>query len=95
MGFWHWVDKIVGYVPVVGTIRDGVEAVVLECEGKHKAALEKALETAVDLAGDIVTVASLGEACEVAVAGKAAAEAALKDAMVQGADGASSKLRLH
>ena len=91
MGFWHWVDKIVGYVPVVGTIKDGVEAVVLECEGKHKAALEKALETAVDLAGDIVTVASLGEACEVAVAGKAAAEAALKDAMEAGLKSAAKE----
>ena len=91
MGFWHWVDKIVGYVPVVGTIKDGVEAVVLECEGKHGAALEKALETAVDLAGDIVTVASLGEACEVAVAGKAAAEAALKDAMEAGLKSAAKE----
>ena len=43
MGFWDWVDKIAGYIPVVGTIKDGVEAVVLECEGKHEAAKEKAL----------------------------------------------------
>ena len=82
--FWHWVDKIVGYVPVVGTIKDGVEAVVLECEGKHKEAFEKAMETAVDLACDAVTVASFGEGFEVAVAGKAAAEAAMKDAMESG-----------
>lgn len=86
MGFWHILDKIVGYVPVIGTIKDSVEAVVLECQGKHEAAKEKAMEAAVDLVGDAVTVATFGTGYEVAAAGKLAAEVAIKEASKAGAE---------
>jgi hypothetical protein len=81
MTFWSRLDKIVGYIPVVGTIKDSVEAVVLECEGKHEAAKEKAIEAAVDLASDFLTVATFGEGYAVAAAGKGAAEIAIKNAL--------------
>lgn len=81
MGFWDFLDKIVGSIPVVGTIKDSVEAVVLECEGKHEAAKEKAMEAAMDLASDFITVATLGEGYVVATAGKEAAELAFKEAL--------------
>ena len=86
MGFWHILDKIVGYIPVVGTIKDSVEAVVLECQGKHEAAIEKAMEAAVDLVGDAVTVATFGTGYEVAAAGKLAAEVAIKEVEKAGAE---------
>ena len=91
MGLWHWIDKIVGYIPVVGTVKDGVESLVLECEGKHEAAKEKAMEAAIGLAGDIITVATLGEGYEIALAGKAAAEAAMKDAVESGVKSAAKQ----
>lgn len=85
MGFWTVLDKIVGYIPVVGTVKDTVEAIVLEAEGKHEAAKEKAMEAAVDLVGDVVTVATFGTGYEVAAAGKMAAEVAIKEATESGA----------
>lgn len=85
MGFWTVLDKIVGYIPVVETVKDTVEAIVLEAEGKHEAAKEKAMEAAVDLVGDVVTVATFGTGYEVAAAGKMAAEVAIKEATESGA----------
>lgn len=85
MGFWTVLDKIVGYIPVVGTVKDTVEAIVLEAEGKHEAAKEKAMEAAIDLVGDVVTVATFGTGYEVAAAGKMAAEVAIKEATESGA----------
>ena len=85
MGFWSVLDKALGFVPIVGTIKDGVEAAVLELQGKHEAAKEKAMEAVIDLACDVVTVATLGEGYEVAAVGKVAAEAAMKDIVEQGA----------
>ena len=85
MGFWSFLDKAVGFIPIVGTIKDGVEAAVLELEGKHEAAKEKAMEAVIDLACDVVTVATMGEGYEVAAIGKVAAEAAMKDIVEQGA----------
>ena len=94
MGFWDILDKVVGYIPVVGTIKDGVEAVVLEVQGKHAAAKEKALEAVIDLAGDAVTVATLGAGYEVAAAGKAAAEVAMKELVESGAKGVGKDVML-
>ena len=76
---WGILDKVVGYIPVVGTIKDSVEAVVLECEGKSEEAKQKALEAGIGLVGDIVTVASFGVGYEVATAGKMAAEVFAKE----------------
>lgn len=87
MGFWDILDKVVSNIPVVGTIKDGVEAVVLEAQGKHEAAKEKALEAAIDLVSDVVTVGTFGAGYEVAAAGKAAAEAATKEIVESGAKG--------
>lgn len=90
MGFWSFLDKLVSYIPVVGTVKDSVEALVLECENKPEAAKAKFVEAAVDLVGDVVTVATCGAGYEVAAMGKATAELAIKEgaefALKQGAE---------
>ena len=80
MGFWHILDKVVGFIPVIGTVKDAIEAGVEEVKGNHAAAREKLIEAGVDLVADIVTVATLGAGAEVAAAGKMAAEEVLKQA---------------
>ena len=85
MSFWKLVDKALEFVPIAGTIKDGVEALVLECEGKDEEAKIKALEAAIDLAVDAITVGTMGSGYEVAEAGKIAAEMVIKEIAERGA----------
>jgi len=91
MGFWDWMDKAVGCIPVVGTIKDSVEAAVAGIEGHPREAREKLLDACVGLVCDVATVASFGAASEITVLGKAAAEQCLKSAAITYGENALKK----
>ena len=80
MGFWDVIDRVVGYIPVIGTVKDTIEAGIEEAQGHHAEAKEKLLEAGFSIVSDIVTVATLGTIAKVAIAGKMAAGKALKQA---------------
>lgn len=80
MGFWDVIDRVVGYIPVIGTVKDTIEAGIEEAQGHHAEAKEKLLEAGVGLVSDMVTVATFGTGAEVAIAGKMAAEETMKQA---------------
>lgn len=80
MGFWDVIDRVVGCIPIIGTVKDTIEAGIEEAQGHHAEAKEKLLEAGLGIASDIVTVATFGAGAEVAIAGKMAAEEVLKQA---------------
>ena len=71
--------EIVGDVPMDDAIKECVEALVKECEGKPEAAKDEFIKAAMELAKDVITVATCGEGHKVAAIGKALAEAAIKE----------------
>lgn len=82
MEFWNVIDLVVGYIPVIGTVKNAIEAGIKEAQENHADAKEKekVLEAGFGVVSDILTVATLGSVAEVAIAGKVAAEKALKQA---------------
>ena len=80
MGFWDVIERVVGCIPVLATVKNAIEAGIEEARGHHAEAKEKVLQAGFDIVNDIVTVEILGTGVEVAIAGKMAAEEALKQA---------------
>ena len=77
--FVEFLDEAAGLIPVVGTVKDGVEAIVYASQGKKEAAEEKLLETEVDLLCDIATFLTMGEGAGPAEEVKVVAKTAIKE----------------
>ena len=78
MGFWEILETLVGHSQEAGTIKESVEAIFTEAEEKDETIKELATDAAVSIAIDMLMAAQFGDACAVAVRGKADIEAAIE-----------------
>jgi len=85
LGFDDVINRVAGDIPVIGTVKDIIEAGIEETGRHYAEAKEKVFKAGLDIVSDIVTVATFGTGAEVAFAGKTAAE----NTLIQAADGAS------
>ena len=78
MGFWHILEKAIGYTQPEGNIKESVEAIFDEIKGKDAAIQEFAVDAAVRIAGYMIIAKTFGKDGAIAVKEKEAIEAAFE-----------------
>lgn len=78
MGFWDVIDCVVGYIFVIGIVKDIIEVGIEEVQGYYVEVKEKLFEVGVGLVSDMVIVVIFGIGVEVVIVGKMVVEEVMK-----------------